>query len=133
MIFSNTPQFVFAYLLHCVLRYFWAMKVFVAYLLALYVVMLSCIPCQDDVARCPGQEEQSVVVHDAGGGHSEALDLCSPFCICACCAGVTIAKPVPGLPETKFVSRPPIAGIPYLSPIYAGDLAGIWQPPKIQV
>lgn len=109
------------------------MKVFVTYLLALYVVMLSCIPCQDDVAFAADTDGAIALVHAAGDGHQEAFDLCSPFCICACCAGVTIAKPVPGLPETGIVSRPAIAGIPYISPIYTGDLAGIWQPPKLLV
>lgn len=109
------------------------MKVFVAYVLALYVVMLSCIPCQDDVAFKAGSVSPAAVVSDAGDGHGEALDLCSPFCICACCAGVTIVKPAPGLPETGLVPRPSVAGVPYISPIYAGDPAGIWQPPKISV
>lgn len=59
-----------------------------AAILALLIALLSCLPCADlDAApRRPITTEASL--HDAKSpGHNhDGLDLCSPFCHCACCA-----------------------------------------------
>lgn len=108
------------------------MKVIVAYLLAFYVLALSCIPCQDEaVSFADGSAAASVA--NAGADHQEAIDLCSPFCICACCASVTISQAIAILPESTVSRLIPPAGFSYLQILYAGDMAGIWQPPQERV
>lgn len=107
------------------------MKVIIAYLLAFSVLALSCIPCQDDA---PADSSGAVTVAaDAGNGHPEAIDLCSPFCICACCASVTISAAIAALPDSPVLQLMPSASFSYLQMLYTGDMAGIWQPPQERV
>lgn len=111
------------------------MKVIVAYLLAFCVLALSCIPCQDEALPLPDSNgaKATVLAVTAGGAHHEAFDLCSPFCICACCASVTIGATVAALPENAVSQLIPTAGFSYLQILYTGDMAGIWQPPQERV
>ena len=111
------------------------MKVIVAYLLAFYVLALSCIPCQDEVRPLPdsGGKKATALVAAGADAHQEVLDLCSPFCICACCASVTISTTVAALPENAVSQLIPPAGFSYLQILYTGDMAGIWQPPQERV
>lgn len=109
------------------------MRVVVAYLLAFYVFALSCIPCQDEAVPLPDGSVAAATVSDARDGHQEAIDLCSPFCICACCASVTISPAIAALPESAVSQLVPPTGFSYLQVLYAGDMAGIWQPPQERV
>ncbi len=109
------------------------MKVVIAYLLAFYVLALSCIPCQDEAEPLPDSSNPIAVVSGAGDGHQEAIDLCSPFCICACCASVTISQTIAALPENAVSRLIPPAGFSYLQILSAGDMTGIWQPPQERV
>ncbi|SDG63671.1 hypothetical protein SAMN04487996_12116 [Dyadobacter soli] len=108
------------------------MKVVLAYLLAFYVLALSCIPCQDE-ASPPDSGIAAAVVSDSDNAHQEAIDLCSPFCICACCASVTISATVAALPENAVSQLIPPASFSYLQILYTGDKAGFWQPPQERV
>lgn len=56
-------------------------------ILALYVFALSVQPCSD--ANKDGHEQCSVQTE---GEQHEHMDLCSPFCTCTCCAGITLLK-----------------------------------------
>ncbi|WP_353718481.1 DUF6660 family protein [Dyadobacter sp. 676] len=107
------------------------MKVLVAYLFAFYVLALSCIPCQDEPVT--HSDVAAKAVSDAGDGHSEVIDLCSPLCICACCASVTISPVAAVLPDNPVTQLVPPTGFSYLQTLSAGDMAGIWQPPKERV
>lgn len=113
------------------------MKVIVAYLLAFYVLALSCIPCQDEVRPenlpLPDSNTALAVAASAADGHREAIDLCSPLCICACCASVAVSTAVAALPESAVSQLIPSAGFSYLQILYTGDRAGIWQPPQERV
>lgn len=111
------------------------MKVIVAYLLAFYVLALSCFPCQDEARPLPDSTgaKAAALVTAARDAHQEAIDLCSPFCICACCASVTIGATVAALPENAVSQLIPPADFSYLQILYTGDMAGIWQPPKHRV
>ncbi|SEJ65040.1 hypothetical protein SAMN05216327_11534 [Dyadobacter sp. SG02] len=114
------------------------MKIFVAYLLAFYVLALSCIPCQDEAVPLPNSSVKAYVaagaaVANAEEAHQEMIDLCSPFCICACCASVTINPAIAALPENAVSQLIPPADFSYLQILYTGDRAGIWQPPQERV
>jgi hypothetical protein len=107
------------------------MKLVITCMLAIYVLLLSCIPCQDEAVAASADHSQAITVQQSEGAHSESVDLCSPFCICACCASVTILSVAAVLPETNLARFITSAGFSYLQPVYGGDLRGIWQPPKI--
>lgn len=116
------------------------MKALVAYILAFYVLALSCIPCQDEAqpARSFFQSgnaapSASWLTSGDGADYSHTIDLCSPFCICACCASVTIAAVVTALPDTPVSRIVPTAAFAYLQIQYTGNPAGIWQPPQARV
>jgi len=113
------------------------MKVIVAYLLAFYVFALSCFPCQDDALPSADSHrkvaEVTAVVTQSADAHQDSIDLCSPFCICACCASVTISATVAALPESAVSQLIPPAGFSYLQILCTGDRAGIWQPPQERV
>jgi hypothetical protein len=100
-------------------------------ILAIYVAVLSCFPCQDAPAR---------LAHDAGAdtglahddAHSDQTgDFCSPFCICSCCAsvsmppvifGIVLPSPLPDRREKSFQ---------YKLSSNQTNAHLIWQPPRL--
>ncbi|MCE6991052.1 DUF6660 family protein [Dyadobacter sp. CY323] len=106
------------------------MKRFVLVLLAFYSIALSCIPCQDQEEAAP--ENQIVVIKPDTDqqGHFE-MDLCSPFCTCACCASVSLQHQIAFLPlKASFTTFKEIS-FAYLSATNRDDLTSIWQPPRV--
>lgn len=100
------------------------------YFLAFFTVVLSCIPCQDKVLRF--SYEQAVTIKtDADHRDQGGVDLCSPFCICACCAGITLQQPVPSLPKVACTALFNGNAFAYTAESKGRDLASIWQPPRI--
>lgn len=55
-----------------------------AVILALIVVVLSCMPCADAIAL-PLSDLHTEIGKDVSK-HNHQEDLCSPFCYCACCS-----------------------------------------------
>lgn len=101
------------------------------YILAFYTLLLACIPCQDEVFTRIDQNPVSVV--DAGVDHPPhgSADLCSPFCICTCCAGMDIPVLITSLPERPtacFTKKPDSL---YLSAVPSGGSSSVWQPPRV--
>ncbi|WP_374761911.1 DUF6660 family protein [Dyadobacter frigoris] len=100
------------------------------YILAFYTIVLSCIPCQDEVLRPSYKAIGSIISTSTDKGQSVG-DVCSPFCICACCAGITLQEPFISLPEvasTVFFSD---QAFTYTARDDGGELTSIWQPPRI--
>jgi hypothetical protein len=98
-------------------------------ILAFYTIALSCIPCQDQALEASYSDH---LKFDASSDQQSAdIDLCSPFCICTCCSAITL--------QTEIVSPPLMASFSvfeelsfaYSSNSDSGDLATIWQPPRI--
>jgi hypothetical protein len=101
------------------------------YILAFYTVILSCIPCQDEVLRVSYEQTTTTLNTNSDHQGQGIVDLCSPFCICACCAGITLQDPVLALPEVAsaaFFSDPDFI---YAARNDGGELTSIWQPPRI--
>lgn len=123
--------YVSAYLLHVLLSYFYSIMRLALYILAFYTVILSCIPCQDEPSQASYKGEMATI--NARSGHQDqgAVDLCSPFCICACCAGITLQQPVTPLPDAASVPFFHDDTFAYTAGSKGGDLASIWQPPRI--
>lgn len=97
----------------------------IAYILTLWVLLLSCIPCSDQATT-----KGAVIQYTAAAANQHThIDTCSPFCICACCATspvlseqITWSRCAPELSVThtafcfSFVEEFPI---------------DVWQPPQL--
>jgi hypothetical protein len=103
------------------------MKIF-AFIMAVLLISLSCIPCADSGNIHSAKMETGVVKHDANQPHEDHEDACSPFCTCACCANYSINCP------TNTIEVPAIAGksfISFLSDNIIEISLPIWQPPRL--
>ncbi|MCF2489160.1 DUF6660 family protein [Dyadobacter sp. CY347] len=101
------------------------------YILAFYTVVLSCIPCQDEPLRFSHKDIPATINTSADHQDQGTVDLCSPFCICACCAGITLQQPFASLPEVTSVPFFKDDAFAYTAGSKGGDPASIWQPPRI--
>jgi len=61
---------------------------FSAIILALFILSLSALPCDD--VRFDNQQSETLAEVINLDNHSQHSDLCSPFCICICCTGVVL-------------------------------------------
>lgn len=96
------------------------------YILSLYILMLSCLPCAD-IETDFGNETTVAQSHE-----KEHTDNCSPFCICSCC-GNQIAfesQTLVLLPQIHFFTEKNKSD--NYTPQFVSNFYGnIWQPPKI--
>ncbi|MBC9910148.1 DUF6660 family protein [Chitinophaga varians] len=97
------------------------------YMLSLYILVLSCIPCNDAQAAAvyPSTEIATADTHH----HEAAADFCSPLCVCSCCnvqVTPTAAIHLPYTHRQVQIIFPvlPEAPLPLL-------YASIWQPPRL--
>ncbi|WP_205748194.1 DUF6660 family protein [Dyadobacter luticola] len=99
-------------------------------ILAIYTTALSCIPCTDTVSM--EAYGTTINVIKAGQTRQQAadIDLCTPFCTCACCASVSMAQPVAILPAKAAFSFFKAITFAYLSRSHNGNISSIWQPPR---
>ncbi|MBU1821539.1 MAG: hypothetical protein KKG00_08525 [Bacteroidetes bacterium] len=101
------------------------------YILAVYTVLLACIPCQDDaVVRLDATPVLSMSAAADHPPHNTA-DLCSPFCICTCCTGLDIPVLKTFLPEKPVANPTTLLYVPYASAVLPGCGFSIWQPPRV--
>ena len=91
-------------------------------ILAIYVFALSVHTCSDGKAQ--GHElcslEQTNDAHDD-------MDVCSPFCTCTCCAGVTLLK------VDRFQQVVPMHTLVYsegTATVLSMPRTPVWQPPQ---
>ncbi|WP_142687058.1 DUF6660 family protein [Chitinophaga polysaccharea] len=94
------------------------------YILSCYIVLLSCIPCNDYQAVSNPVAVQLSTSHD----HETQPDYCSPLCVCSCCniqAIPVAAVTVHFIAQRVMVSYPalPVNPLPSLPDT-------IWQPPQ---
>lgn len=97
------------------------MRLFCA-LLAIYVFALSVHTCSDGKTA----EHQLCVVRQPNDAHAD-MDLCSPFCTCTCCAGVTLLK------VDRFQQVVPMHTLVYsegTSTVLSMPRTPVWQPPQ---
>lgn len=91
-------------------------------ILALYVFALSVQPCTD--AQVANHETCAVQTE---GDQHEHMDLCSPFCTCTCCAGVTLVV----IDHSPRVS--PVGSLAYndgTAFVLSMPRIPVWQPPQ---
>lgn len=102
-------------------------------LLALYILLLSCLPC-GDMKDC-SEVRDSVASHASAPAaanhthHDNDVEQCSPFCSCICCGQISnwrsstiIMQPVMRVTPPKIL----LAAL-FLQSEYT---SAIWQPPK---
>lgn len=100
-------------------------------LFALYFFALALLPCADR-AECDKFEKQEIVENPNHANHEHTSEMCSPFCVCACC-GVQLAftAKINFILETKlYPDAKDIKKSFYVSHIFNNYLSEIWQPPK---
>ena len=98
------------------------------------MLVLTCVPCHDSaLAHSRHEDKAAVAVLDAhhASGHCHA-DLCSPFCACACCAGITLTQAVTMEVVVEDAS-PEVQPVAYVSRTPKSIAATIWQPPRAGV
>ena len=118
-----------AYVFASVQLYLWAVKLW-RIILALYVLVLSGVPCE---AYCCG--EQVTVTHQVPASDSprqQHEEGCSPFCICAVCAGFAMPQ-TQRLLQVSHSSAPVVMVAPplYRIPYWLDVPGSIWQPPRL--
>ncbi len=104
-----------------------------AFILAILVLIISCMPCSDmhDIAMAK-RAYHSVVSkngsHQQDNGRND-LDLCSPFCHCSCCGGFSVMQAVT-IPQRLIVKIQPIY-TEYVSADVINISLPVWQPPQL--
>ncbi len=98
------------------------------FLLAVMVLILSCLPCRDnDMAMAEGANIHLAVNDEHGKGAHQ--DLCPPFCTCSCCSVASVFHPA-----AIEAARPEAPALRY-SDAYLGAVISIslpvWQPPQL--
>lgn len=113
--------------------YFCRVRRFVSSILAILVLVLSCITCSESEAMSQGSLRAETVInaapdHDcAGEGFCSA---CSPFCSCSCCYGFVIPYNSDLQPQTVAVFEEK-QFTAYHQRRIAEIFLPIWQPPQL--
>ncbi|SHL47615.1 hypothetical protein SAMN05444266_103452 [Chitinophaga jiangningensis] len=97
------------------------------YIFSLYLLVLSCIPCNDALAAVPGISLTTISTAPAEQ-HADHVDFCSPLCVCSCC-NVQLTT----VSHWQYVVIHPQQQ--YIYPVYTASIAiagsnAIWQPPR---
>jgi hypothetical protein len=105
---------------------------FLNFILSIYLVALSCLPCADMEVDSIVHTQTTLKSNHENHSHDKENDLCPPFCSCACC-GVQVLT---YLPEIAFnfgiVSTIIKKQLPTYKSILSSNFYGsIWQPPQI--
>ena len=100
-----------------------------ALLLSVFMIVISCIPCADAAPEVSMLAQTTIQEKSDSDNHTPAADLCSPLCICNCCAGfalqITLQKT--SLPVFKVITPAPVhQPVALLNPSFS-----IWQPPRL--
>src|SRR5690349_15589577 len=100
-------------------------------LFAVYLLALSVYPCSDKSTCSHEKKDGIAIVNPNHHDHKQAeQDICSPLCICSCCAASVqltvnyIHLPVYIEHRTKHI-------IPYQEKALLNFPQAIWQPPRI--
>ncbi|HEY1166770.1 MAG TPA: DUF6660 family protein [Chitinophaga sp.] len=97
-----------------------------AFILCLLVLVLGCIPCAD--ANACASDTQQTISQTTNQGHDHH-DICSPFCICSCCAGFSFNQPFIEI-ETFLPQQGVDHDTYYIASLIEVSLP-IWQPPRL--
>jgi hypothetical protein len=126
--FDQNP--VFATVLHGFSVYLCTVKI--GYLIfTVFVFILAVYPCRD--AKTCLDEQRSGISEVSAANHSHSdqeKDLCSPFCICSCCAAHIRLTSSPEIDFTSLFHNSELHSFYWEKP-FLNNGQSIWQPPKL--
>lgn len=105
---------------------------FLSFILSLYVLALSVVPCLDDASYDVNSfgVEISHTSHDHNHDNSNESDLCTPFCTCACCGSLITVPAVQEVVEAKVMLSATYLFTHNLDYSFTYT-KGVWRPPVV--
>ena len=100
------------------------------FILSLYLIFLSCIPCADTKEEISIHSSQENVANHEKHSHDTSTDGCSPFCVCNCC-GHQVLNYQPIIAYNFSIQLQELKISNYKSDFISFFSGSIWQPPKI--
>jgi hypothetical protein len=98
-----------------------------AFILSLFILVLSIVPCSDD-EDC----KEGIELTADHSGHDHEEDSCTPFCACSCCGCAALILSAPVIHVTlKEVEVFTSTATSYHSDFTSNYFYSIWQPPKL--
>lgn len=100
-----------------------------AIFLSVFMMVISCFPCADAAPEKDTLAPTSIQANTDSENHSQEADLCSPLCICHCCAGFALQTTAQKTSHSifKVMTSAPVHRVVALSnPSFT-----IWQPPRL--
>lgn len=114
---------------HSVFLLIFAAMRFFTLLLSIYLLVLSCVPCEDS-EECNVKGVYTISQAANHDQHNHDTENCSPFCTCSCCPASAFYQPLPYFDISKGVFQS--EKYPIYSPSFCSEVSfSIWQPPKI--
>lgn len=104
---------------------------FTALILALLILVLSCLPCADsDVMPLSGVKKEVSTSSQKQHQQHQEKDLCSPFCHCSCCSTYSVVN-IP-LVIAVIIQQPVcISHASQVSDAVIEISLPVWQPPQL--
>ena len=103
------------------------MKVFTL-IMAFVVFFASITPCADSVGAIIENRTTALSTNHKPSSPGD-LDCCSPFCICACCAGFVYNPSLYQINEVQPLHNP--ITVAFISADISSISLPIWQPPQL--
>ena len=107
-----------------------------AYILCIYVLVLSALPCSDSFGFATGDVEEEICVRSDASACQEGDEqhntegYCSPFCACVCCASILLdSSKIDSLITICFVSEK-VDLCKYSSHFISSFQNKHWKPPR---
>lgn len=103
---------------------------FLTLILALYILVLPCLPCTD-TSECHKDSTTSITVLSGHENHPQENEICNPFCSCACCGHIVTTNFQPNKIMACRIFPQQQLQYFYENVSLSSDFFGnIWQPPK---
>lgn len=100
---------------------------FLCLFLTFYMLHISVLPCSD---VHESHKSAITTVAEAESHHQDHHDICSPFCVCACCQISVVVSAITSPSITpELLSL--VSHIPSTERFISSGFSFIWQPPKI--
>jgi hypothetical protein len=99
-----------------------------AFILSLYILILTAIPCIDKV-QDHAKQTIEIAQNPADHQHGQESDQCSPFCSCVCCA-TSVIHPDYSIHFKSFSFLQEKFSEQTFS-FVSSHFVSIWQPPKL--
>ncbi len=103
------------------------------YIFSLYLLVLACLPCNDGrhASDALPTDGETISLNDDHGCplRDSCCDLCSSFCICACCGSMIVSSKVSTLQLSLFTASLQRKGFSYQFFFSSADLSNLFRPP----